>query len=65
VDEKGLPLKFKRQLTETEQAVFDKWFDQCLADSGVTVNIRGEYPATRPLPGELVGLVEKEYKNEN
>jgi len=59
VDEKGLPLKFKRQLTEVEQTSFDKWFDQCLADSGVTVNIRGEYPATRPLPRKLAELVER------
>ena len=58
LDEKGLPLKFKRQLTEDEQAVFDKWIINCLADVGVAIDIRGEYPVKRPLPRELVELVE-------
>lgn len=43
---------------EDEQAVFDKWILNCLADVGVAIDIRGEYPAKRPLPRELVELVE-------
>lgn len=59
IDEKGLPLKFKRQLTEDEKAIFDDWIKGCLANLGIAIDIRGHYPATRPLPGELAGLIEK------
>lgn len=59
MDERGAPLKFRRGLTEAEQTAFDKWVEQCLADSNVRINIRGKYPATRVLPKELRGLVKR------